>query len=107
MDVDIDLSVGAEMDVNVVVALLHRLFHNRNSGFEYTTWGSGSGLPPGHRAAAPGIQLSAQRAARSRRAFCCFLGVSEQGEWISVFLDTLLFLVILPRSLLAFEIFKF
>jgi len=28
------------MDVNVVVALLHRLFHNRNSGLAHTTWGS-------------------------------------------------------------------
>jgi hypothetical protein len=29
-----------EMDVDGDVALLHRLFHNRNSGLAHTTWGS-------------------------------------------------------------------
>ena len=48
-----------EMDVEGDVALLHRLFHNRNSAFGHTTEESGSGLPPNHRGAAPGIKLTA------------------------------------------------
>ncbi|MCP9891377.1 hypothetical protein KBY57_09970, partial [Cyanobium sp. Aljojuca 7D2] len=55
-----------EMDVNVVVALLHRLFHNRNSGLAHTTWGS--------------VQAFRQVTALRRRG---------KGGWISVFLDTL------------------
>ena len=48
-----------DLEMEVDVALLHRLFHNRNSAFGHTTEESGSSLPPDHRSAAPGIELTA------------------------------------------------
>jgi hypothetical protein len=99
---DVNGDMDADVDVDTDVGLLHRLFHNRNSGFGHTSGESESGLPPDHRGAPAGIQLSAQ-AARRRRAFCRSDVVGKQGASISAFLDTLLPLVIWQRLLLAFE----
>jgi len=56
------MDVNGDMDADVDMGLLHSLFHTRNSGFGHTTGESESGLPPDHRGAPAGIQLTAQRA---------------------------------------------